>query len=112
MATHTDVQIIKQGGTPAFAVIPYEHYLELVGRDEDGEVYIPDEIVGLCIQEELSLIAAWRTYKKMTQSDLATSIGVTQSAIAQIEKLGSKPQRRTLEKIAKALKVQVEQLTD
>ncbi len=112
MKTHTDVQIIKQDGLPAFAVIPYGQYLELIGRDTDGEVYIPHEVVGLCVEKGMSLIAAWRTYKGMSQAELADKMGITQPGVAQIEKEGAKPQLRTLEKAAQALGVQIEQLTD
>ena len=44
MKTPTDVQIISQGGKPAFAVVPYEQYLALIGHDDDAEVYIPTKL--------------------------------------------------------------------
>ena len=112
MKTPTDVQIIHQGGKPAFAVLPYEQYLELAGHDQEGKVYIPHEVVGLCIEKGLSLIAAWRVYKGYSQKELADRMGITQPAVTQIEKPGSKPQQRTLEKAAHALGVQLTQLVE
>ena len=43
--------------------------------------------------------------KKMTQTELATEIGVQQSAISMMIGRNRRPHRRTIEKIAKALKV-------
>lgn len=112
MSTPTEVQIIKRDGKPVFAVLPYEQYLELVKRQTNDEVYIPHEVVGLCIQKGLSLLAAWRSYKSLSQAELAASMGVSQPAVAQMEKQGSSPRRRTLQKAATALGISVEQLVD
>src|SRR5690554_7394380 len=98
MKAHTDVQIINQSGVPAFAVLPYGKYLTLIGQCDDADVYIPNEVVGLCIEKGLSLIAAWRTYQGLSQTELANRMGVTQPAVAQLEKAGAKPQNRTLQK--------------
>ncbi|GGX62618.1 helix-turn-helix domain-containing protein [Saccharospirillum salsuginis] len=110
MKAPTDVQIIHQGGEPAFAVIPYEQYLELLAH-EKGEAYVPHEVVGLQIKKGLSLIAAWRVYKGLNQKQLADRMGVTQPAIAQIEKAGVKAQAKTLQKVADALGVRLDQIT-
>lgn len=72
----------------------------------------PNEVVGLCIEKGLSLIAAWRTHSGLSQNDLAARMDITQPAVAQLEKPDSKPQRRTLKKAAKALGICVEQLTE
>lgn len=111
MNVHTDIQIIRQGGKPAFAVVPYNKWLELT-ESEDENIYIPHEVVGYQLKQGLSLIAAWRKYLKITQKELAAKTGITQPAIAQIEKPDSKPQEKTIEKIALAMGLDVEQLTD
>ena len=111
MNVHTDIQIIRQGGKPAFAVVPYDKWLELTGSEEEN-VYIPHEVVGYQLKESISLIAAWRKHLKITQKELAAKTGMTQPAIAQIEKLDSKPHVRTIEKIALAMGLNVEQVTD
>jgi len=111
MNVHTDIQIIRQGGKPAFAVVPYDKWLELTGS-EDENIYIPHEVVGYQLKEGLSLIAAWRKHLKITQKELAAKTGITQPAIAQIEKPDSKPQEKTIQKIAAAMGLSVEQVTD
>ena len=111
MSVHTDIQIIRQGGKPAFAVVPYDKWLELTGS-EDENIYIPHEVVGYQLKQGLSLIAAWRKHLKITQKELAAKTGITQPAIAQIEKPDSKTQKKTLEKIALAMNIDAEQITD
>lgn len=107
-----DVQIIRQDGEPAFAVIPYARYLELTRGKPDSESYTPNEVIGLQVEQGLSLIAAWRVYKGLSQQELASLINVSQPAVAQMEKPGAKPRIKTLEKVADALGVTVEQLTE
>ena len=58
MGALTDVQIIKKDGKPAFAVIPYEEYLNLLPTHEDTAV--PHEVVGLIIKKGMNLVKAWR----------------------------------------------------
>ena len=67
MGTLTDVQIIKEDGKPAFAVIPYEEYLRLLPQDDD--VIVPHEVVGLIIKKGMNLVKAWRTHLGLTQRD-------------------------------------------
>ena len=50
------------------------------------------------------------TEKGMTQAALASKTGVNQSAISMLLNRGTRPQRRTVEKIAKALGVQTEEI--
>jgi len=107
-----DVQIIRQEGRPVFAVLPYHQYLALAGQVADTDVYIPHEVIGLCVEKGMSLLAAWRTYKGLSQSELAERMGITQPSVAQMERAGAKLQKRTLEKAATALSVQPEQLTE
>ncbi len=113
MKVHIDnVQIIKQGGKAAFAVIPFDEYLKLTGQTLEPQVYIPHEVAEIALVEEVSLMAAWRKHLGLSQADLAEKMGVNQSAVSQMEKMNSKPQRKTLERAADAMKITVEQLTD
>lgn len=57
MNVHTDIQIIRHGGTPAFAVDPYAKWLEPTGS-EDENIYIPHEVVDYQLKQGLSLVAA------------------------------------------------------
>ncbi|HGY1012547.1 TPA: type II toxin-antitoxin system prevent-host-death family antitoxin [Aeromonas salmonicida subsp. smithia] len=110
MKTHTSVQIINQAGKPAFVVIPYEHYLELMAQHEKGDDNTPDEVLGLHVEQGLSLLAAWRIHKKLSQQELAARIGISQSAVAQMEKPSSKPRTATLHKVANALGIPISHL--
>lgn len=118
MKTHTnEVQIIKQDGKAAFAVLTYDEYLNLIGEanssnEKDDDVYIPHDVAEQVLLNEMSLMAAWRKHLKMSQKELAQKVGVIQSTISQMEKLGAKPQRRTIEKVAKAMGILPEQLID
>jgi DNA-binding XRE family transcriptional regulator len=112
MKAPIDVQIIKQEGRPVFAVLPYDQYLKLTGQSTEPDIYIPHEVVGLCVEKEMSLLAAWRTYKGLSQSELAERMEITQPGVAQMERPGAKLQRRTVKKAARALGVHPEQLTE
>ncbi|MCW7555254.1 helix-turn-helix domain-containing protein [Endozoicomonas gorgoniicola] len=105
----TDVQIITHSGKPAFAVVPYDQWLQLTGQN--NEVYFPHEVVGFQLKGH-SLIAAWRKHKKLSQEQLADRLGISQSAMAQIEKSDSKPQTKTLERVANALGISTLQLKE
>ncbi len=105
-----EIQVIKDGERPAFIVIPYERWLEMSGENGDA-IHIPYEVMNLRMKAGISLIAAWRKHLKITQRELADQMGMTQSAIAQIEKAGTKNRRQTLEKVADALGLDIRQLS-
>jgi len=102
-----DLQIIKENGKPAFAVIPYNEFLRLV----EPEPTIPHEVVSMTIRDGLSLITAWRKYLKLSQVEVANRMGITQAGLSQIEK-SERHKPKTLEQIAKALDLTIEQLQD
>ncbi|HFU0470708.1 TPA: helix-turn-helix domain-containing protein [Vibrio parahaemolyticus] len=109
-----NIQIIKQDGKPAFAVIPYDEYLALAENhksDEDNGVFIPHEVAKDILINGTSYIAAWRKHLGVSQTELATRMGIKQSAVSQMEKPDINPQRKTLEAVALALGIEVEQLT-
>ena len=110
MGTLTDVQIIKKDGKPAFAVIPYEEYLSLLPKDKDATV--PHEVVGLIIKKGMNLVKAWRTHLGLTQREVAKRAGMSQAALSQMEKSTNEFRTKTLEKLARAMKLSVEQLQD
>jgi len=108
MSAHTDIQIIKQpDGIPAFAVIPWADYLahyraESATAPESEEEWIPNEVVGYLVHEQISPAAAWRKHLGLSQATVAARIGISQSAYAQQE-AAKKPRKATREKIARAL---------
>ena len=111
MSAHTNVQIIDQNGVPAFAVIPYEDYLKLVPQD-DGDDYIPHEVVGLIVKQGYNTIKAWRKHLGLTQRAVAQKAGITQAALSQMEQTDNELRIGTLDKLAAAMGLSVDQLTD
>lgn len=104
----TDADGVKQS-----AVIPIDLFNRLVESSDLDEFYepiaidagphddeiIPNEVVEIKIEKDVSLQAAWRIYRGMTQGDVASALGISQAAVAKIEK-SQKPQNATLEKLA------------
>jgi DNA-binding XRE family transcriptional regulator len=111
MSVHTDVQIIVQEGRPAFVVIPYNDYIRLRRPfvPEDGES-VPNDVVWLTIDKGYTLVRAWREYLRLTQKDVAEKMGITQAALSQMESGEKKLRKATLEKLAQALGISVEQI--
>ena len=113
MSAHIEPQIIMQDGKPAFAVIPWEEYQKLIRQSPDEtDVWIPHEVVKANVINRASMVRAWREYFGMTQQELARRAGMTQPALARLEKSDSKPRVGTLKKISAAMDITLEQLTD
>ena len=106
-----NVQIIKQNGKPAFAVIPYEDFVKLTGVEENEEPTIPHAVVGLVIKNNWNLVKAWRKYLKISQKTLAVKAGISQPALSQMEN-SDNLRTHTIEKLAKAMGLTPEQLVD
>jgi DNA-binding XRE family transcriptional regulator len=113
MSAHIEPQIIMQNGKPAFAVIPWKEYQKLTQHDpHETDVWIPHEVVKANVINGATMIRAWREYLGMTQQELARKAGMTQPALARLEKSDSKPRIGTLRKISAAMDITIEQLTD
>lgn len=108
MNARTEFQIIVgRDGKPAFVVVPYEQFRRMKGGFTHGTV--PDEVVNLSFERGVSAMAAWREHLGLTQSEIAGRIGITQAAYAQMERV-KQPRKVTLEKVAAAMGLEVEQL--
>lgn len=119
-----NLQFIKDGkGNPQFVVLPIEEFKRLSALDEDllledvpyqadehDNALVPNEVVDIMFSQDISLLAAWRIYRGLSQYEVANKTGLTQSAISQAEKKGSKPQMKTCERLAKVYACQPEQL--
>lgn len=111
-------------GKPEYVVIPYELYLSLLTQLEDNEtlmplpfemsdendVTVPHEVVGISVEQNVSLQAARRIWRGLSQQDVAEKLGISQSAVSQLESPDSRPQKRTREKLAALYDCQPEQL--
>lgn len=112
MSAHTNIQIIRQNGHPAFVVIPYKEYIKVFPDTawvpEGG--MLPHKVVGLTIKKGFTLARAWREYLGLTQKEVAGKMGITQAALSQMESGDKKLRRATREKLASALGIDIEQL--
>lgn len=107
MNTHINVQIIKGiDGNPAFVVMPYAEWVVQRDKDQRG---VPHEVVNLVFDNDWTPIRAWREYLTLTQAEVAGRIGISQAAYAQSE-AAAKPRKTTLQKIAKAMNLTLEQV--
>lgn len=105
------VQILRDaGGHPAFAVLPFAQYQALVSGKPKAEPAIPGKVVDLHFDKGLTPVAAWREHLRLTQAEVAVRMGVTQAAYAQME-AAKRPRKATLEKIAAAMGLALEQLS-
>jgi len=107
-----DYQVIEQNGQPAFVVIPYEEFSQLeISRKPVADGYIPHEVVGYHAVEGMPLVKAWRKHLGLTQKELAKKANMAQSALARIESGKHEAREETLQKLAKAMNLTLEQLT-
>jgi DNA-binding XRE family transcriptional regulator len=108
-----NVQIITTNNIPTHAVwvLPYEEYkiLSKQVRHEQQADTIPHEVVGYMIDQQCSIVKAWRIYLKKTQKYVAGEMGITQGTYSTIEN-SKKNQQATLRKLAAALNISTKQL--
>lgn len=124
---NTNVQIIKKNGRPEYAVLPVEAYrrlVELAEGAEDIQAYdqamaelkqgedevIPGEIAHRLLSGEAHPLRIWREYRGLTQEALAEVVGVGKSYLSQIEAGKKTGSARVLKVLAKALKVDMDDL--
>jgi ribosome-binding protein aMBF1 (putative translation factor) len=100
-------QIIEKNGVPLFVLVPYDEY---ISSHQDEKVYFPHKVVELHAIEDRSIIRAWREYKKLSQREVAKRLRISQSAYSQMEKPDARLRKSTLEKIARALQIDMNQL--
>ncbi len=113
MTVLTEPQIIMSDGKPAFAVIPWREYQELISQHTtDEDIWIPHEIVKATVLGNTSIIRAWREYFGLTQQELAQRAGLSQPTLARLEKADSRPRTSTLKKLAMAMGITIAQLSD
>ncbi len=116
--------ILDTSGRPAFAVIPWSDYEDLVDVDpdvlaSDEELYdramaeggesFPAEVVDRLLAEE-NPIKVYRNYRNLTQNELAAAVGINMGYLSQIETGRRGGSTKTLAALAKVLKVDVDDL--
>ncbi len=123
-----EIQIIERDGKPEWAVLPYEHYLQLLEqaeliediRDFDRinaaiergeEELIPAEVV-YAILDGASPIKVWREHRGLTQQQLADAAGISKPYLSQIETGKRKGTMEILSAIAKTLNVSLDEIIE
>ncbi|KFK92855.1 MULTISPECIES: helix-turn-helix domain-containing protein [unclassified Serratia (in: enterobacteria)] len=102
--------INDETGKPQYVVLPIAEYEKLIDAQDTWEdvsytpskhddVTVPNAVVNLMVSQEVSLLAAWRIYRDLSQYDVAEKLGTTQSTVSQWE-ASERPQKRTREKLA------------
>ncbi len=113
MKEHTDYQTIDYDGKPAFVLVPWEEFERvrpLLEGDRARATGIPQAVVEAHVLHDVPMIRAWREHIGITQGELAVRMGVTQAAVAKLEKPDAKPRGATLTKVAEALGISPAQL--
>lgn len=119
-----DVQVIEQGGKPAFYVLPaalWERIRDWIEDSEDAAAFdraiteddglrIPAKVAH-AMTDGANPLRAWREYRRMTQQSLAEAAGVSKPFVSQIESGKREGTAATLKKLAKALGVSIDALT-
>lgn len=113
-----DLQIIRDGaGNPAFAVIPWQQYIELSPSDEalfetaltEDEEAFPRDIVERLLSGQ-NPVQVYRNYRGLTQHQLAETVGINPVYLSQIERGERSGSAKTLAAIARALRVDLDDL--
>ena len=108
MNARTEFQvIIGANGKPAFVVVPYADFRKMKASFARGAV--PNDVVNLSFERGMSAMAAWREHLGLTQAEIAKRMKVSQAAYAQMERAKA-PRKTTLENVALAMGLEVEQL--
>lgn len=106
MNAPTNIQVINgPDGKPAFVVIPYDEYQRSVNAERGT---IPHDVVSATV-DGATPVRAWREYLKLTQAEVAARLGISQPSYAKQEN-SETLRRSSIEKIATALGITVEQL--
>jgi len=115
-------QFIEKDGVPQFAVLPFAEYQSLINIAEDKvdaadviafreseEETFPEEVLDALLAGD-NPIKVYRTYRKITQAKLATSIGKSLPYIAKLEAGERKGTVDVLSDIADTLGINLDQL--
>jgi DNA-binding XRE family transcriptional regulator len=119
------VQVIKKGGKPEWAVIPYVEYEQLLERLEmaddvraydeakkrleAGEELVPAEVI-YAILDGANPVRVWREHRGLTQQQLAQGAGISVPYLSQIESGKRTGSADVLAALAKALELSLDDI--
>ena len=121
----TSIQFIERDGKREFAVIPIELYEKLsavlesaddavlydVARGADDGFRIPAAVINALLNNEQP-IKVWREHRGLTQDALATKAGISKAYLCQIETRKRAGSLKTIQAIAIALDLKVDDLQE
>jgi DNA-binding XRE family transcriptional regulator len=119
------VQVIEKNGRPEWAVIPYEQYERFVEAQEmlddvkafdaakqqiaGGEELVPSTVT-YAILDGGNPIRVWRTYRGLTQQQLADRVGISKPYLSQLESGKRAGTTVVMNAVAQALGLSLEDL--
>lgn len=86
----------------------YENISVTPSKHDDAQ--IPNEVVEIMVSKDVTIQAAWRIYRGLTQKDVAEKLGIRQAAVSQFKK-SENPRKDNIERLAQLYECKVEQLT-
>ncbi|WP_118987111.1 helix-turn-helix domain-containing protein [Photorhabdus sp. CRCIA-P01] len=115
--------ITDEHGKKQAVILPMDEYERLLAAADHDENYqiipytagpnddetIPHEVVSIMVDDEVSLQAAWRIYRGLSQAEVAEKLGIKQAAVSQFEK-SDRPRKATIEKLAALYDCRISQL--
>ena len=120
-----NVQLILGDGKPEWAILPYEHYQQMIEeiemledirdydaakqRLEDGEELVPGELT-FAVLDGKHPVRAWREHHQLTQEQLAQTVGISKSYLSQIESGKRKGTTDVMIVIANALELELDDI--
>lgn len=110
-----DYTVLSQDGKPAFVVLPYDDFMKMKSNDQAKPVAngnFPLEVLNRNLMNDVPLVKCWREYLNLTQAELADMAGLKQPSLVRIESGKTKPRKATLEKLAKAMNLTLDQLNE
>jgi len=64
------------------------------------------------VVQDMPLLRAWREHLGLTQQQVAEAAGMQQSALARLESGANQPRKATLQRLAEAMALTVEQVVE
>jgi DNA-binding XRE family transcriptional regulator len=92
---------------PDLIFVPIDQFRPMKGSLGLGAV--PNDVVNAVFELGVSPMAAWREHLRLTQTEVAGRIGITQAAYVQLER-AKRLRQPTLEMAATALGLELDQL--
>ena len=90
----------------------YDGGIKIIEVQDESDIWFPHEVVEANVLKGDNLLKSWREYLGLPQSEAAMRAGMSQSEYAELEDQKSNPQMKTLEKLAKAFGISIEQLIE